>query len=90
MAEFLQITFWFKDQVPDEGLLKKKMDLAIDWVCPFPNCWIVYTTADPAKWWERIKPLVQTEDRVLIVGIDINKRQGWLPKWVWQWIKKER
>lgn len=87
--QLLHISFDFKGTV-DREALKKKFDLAIDWVQYLPCCWIVYTTSSPQKWYARLKPLLGPRDLMFICKIDITQRQGWLPKWVWEWIKKSR
>jgi len=85
--EFLHISFDFKGAV-DHDALKKKFDLAIDWIHYLPSCWIVYTTSSVQKWHERLKPLLGPRDLMFICKIDIKQRYGWLPKWVWEWMQK--
>lgn len=62
---------------------------AKDWIRYAPNCWLVYTNSDPAKWYGRLKAHLSDEP-FLIVEVDLNNRQGYLPKEAWDWIKKQR
>jgi hypothetical protein len=86
---FLSITFNFEGREAPKAL-EKKINKALDWMSYAPNCWLVWTTSDPAKWYDRIKPVLRPGDHVFIVEIDINNRAGWLPGWIWEWIKKDR
>jgi hypothetical protein len=70
--------------------LEKTFDLALDWLRYAPNCWIVYTTSTPQKWYDRLKPFMTESDTFLISKVDLTSRQGWLPKSCWDWIKKDR
>jgi len=70
--------------------LKPIFDKAIDWVRYSPNCWIIWTSSEPEKWYERLKPQLGSGDHLFICAIDLSERQGWLPKTIWDWIKKER
>jgi hypothetical protein len=86
-TQLLHISFNFKGQVDYEAL-KKKFDLAIDWVHYMPSCWIVKTTSNAQKWYERLRPHIGPKDHLFICRVNINERQGWLPRWVWDWIYK--
>lgn len=86
-AYYYQIYVRSKPGITREKI-KKKMDLALDWYRYSDECWIVYTTSDAHKWYERLSPLVKAEGYVLIVRLDISDRQGWMPKGFWAWIKK--
>jgi len=86
---FLHIGFKW-DGNPKITELKPVFDNAIDWVRYAPNCWIVWTSSDPQKWYDRIKPHLGNDDHVLICALDLTIRQGWLPKTVWDWINKPR
>lgn len=88
-GKFLHIGFRWGTVVKEKEL-EAVFNYATDWLKYAPNCWILWTTTDPAGWWERIKPHVTEKDRVLICEININNRQGWLEPWIWDWIKKPR
>lgn len=87
MATFLHIFLKPKPGITDEAI-KAKMNLAVDWYKYADNCWVVKTTSDVAKWQTRLKPLVEPSGTLLILTVDPEKRQGWLAKGFWEWLKK--
>jgi hypothetical protein len=89
MSQYLHVGFKWKER-PEPEKLKSAFDRAIDWVNYSPDCWIIWTSSDPNVWWGRLKPLVEGKGHVFICKIDINVKQGWLPKNIWEWINKER
>jgi hypothetical protein len=68
-------------------IVKKKMNLALDWYRIKENLWVVYSTSTPEKLHERLKPLA---DHLFICELNISNRQGLMPKGFWEWLKKER
>jgi hypothetical protein len=88
-GSFLHISFNFHGQPKVDELLPA-FNKALDWVRYAPNCWIVWTTVDTERWYNRLKPLIGADDQMLIIGIDKDVRNGWLPKWVWEWLDKDR
>jgi hypothetical protein len=89
MSQFLHIAFNWSGE-PKITELKPVFDQAIDWIRYAPNCWIVWTSNGPDKWYERLKPHLGTSDHMFICSIDMNTRSGWLPKTTWEWITKTR
>jgi len=89
MKQFLHIGFKWENPT-DSKKLKEILDKAIDWIKYAPDCWILWTSSDPDKWWARLKPLLKEKDYVFICKLDINVRQGLLPEYVWEWINKDR
>jgi len=87
--QFLHIGFNFVNP-PDRKALDDAFDKGLDWVRYADSCYIVWTSSDVEKWYKRLKPFLKLGEHLFIVGIDIENRQGWLPKWVWEWINKER
>ncbi len=88
-AHFLQITFVFEGP-PKIDSLKPIFDKALDWARIAPNSWIVWTTGTPDEWYDRLKPKLGKNDSMYIFGIDNSVKQGWAPKWVWEWLNKKR
>lgn len=89
--QFLHISFnWVAP--PAERLLKEQFDKALDWIRYAPNCWIVWTSRNPAQWFQRLQGLVGPKDNVFIVVIDLRSghRAGKLPDWAWEWINQVR
>ncbi len=71
-----------------ENDISKKLDLAIDWYKYGENCWIVKSTSEPDKWQTRLKPLVDPAGTLFICKLDATKRQGWMPKKFWDWLRE--
>jgi hypothetical protein len=51
---------------------------------------------DPQHWYGRLRGVIDEDDNIFVVELNfvvklnIEDRQGWLPKSVWEWIKKQR
>jgi hypothetical protein len=88
--QFLHIAFEFSDLDPKIKKLKPVFDQALDWVRYTPTCWIVWTSSSAEKWYERLRPYIDDDDAMLIVKIDMDERQGWLSKTIWNWMNKKR
>ena len=86
---FLQITFNFGGS-PKTDELKSAFDKAQDWVRISQNSWIVWTNLPPEVWYTILKPNLGPNDQFYIFGIDNFVRQGWAPKWLWEWLDKKR
>lgn len=86
MATFLHIFLKPKPGIAEEAI-REKMNLAVDWYKYADNCWVVKTTSDVAKWQTRLKSLVEPSGMLLILTVDPTKRQGWLAKGFWEWLK---
>jgi hypothetical protein len=74
---------------PSPEDLEPTFSKAIDWIRYAPNCWIVWTSTSPEKWYARLKPFLRGKDHVFICKLDISVRYGYLPKWIWGWIKEK-
>jgi hypothetical protein len=70
--------------------VEEQMNLAIDWYRYENNSYLVYTTSNIEKWMGRLKPLVESDGRLLIFEIKIQRRNGWMPKDFWEWLKMDR
>lgn len=49
------------------------------------STWLVDTSLDATAVWERLAPLVDKNDFVLVMGVT-RDYQGWLPKDAWDWV----
>ena len=86
---YLHIYVTPKSGVSSESI-EAKLNLAIDWYRYVNNSYIVYTTSDIEKWMGRLKPLVESDGRLLIFEIKVNSRNGWMNQAFWDWLKKSR
>ena len=86
----MHVAFVWSGNDPKINELKPIFDKAKDWMRYAPNCWIVRTDLSPQVWYSRLKPYIKEPESVFICELNITNRQGRLPKWMWDWIKKDR
>lgn len=89
MADFVIIHIERKPASSFEEV-KTQMDLALDWFRIKETLWITYTTSTVDKWYERLQPLVDPDGYLFICVLDVKKRNGWMSKEFWNWLKKSR
>lgn len=87
-AKFYMVYIDRKKNITFEDV-EKKMNLANDWYRIKEDLWIVYSTSDPEKWYSRLSPLVKEGGNVFICRLDTSKRQGWMAKSFWEWLRRE-
>ena len=51
------------------------------------SVWIVKTDNTPDSIVDMLKDKIDKDDRLFVVDITQQKRQGWLPSKAWEWIK---
>lgn len=91
MAKFYHISFNFEGRSPPTDAIKEVLNDATDWATYAPNCWLIYSTAAEAgTWYARLKKIVHEDDSIFVCELAIENRQGFLPKTIWEWIKKDR
>ena len=56
-----------------------------DWWHYLGSTWLVDGPLNAAQIWERLAPHVDTNDRVLIIGVT-KEYWGWLPQDAWDWL----
>jgi len=66
------------------------LDKAKDWVRYSPNSYILYTTTSVQTWYTRLRRILDEKENIFVVELNIENRQGWLPKSVWEWLRKDR
>jgi hypothetical protein len=37
-----------------------------------------------------LRAYLSSTDQFYIVKIDLTEHQGWMPKWIWDWLNKDR
>lgn len=93
-GRFLHLGVNFRDKSPTPEALEEiegVLNSGVDWYRYAPNCWIIYTNQTAKTWNERLKAIPwMTDQRYLIVQIDIRDRSGWLARDTWDWVKKDR
>jgi hypothetical protein len=91
MAKILQITFNFEGRKAPTEEINKVLNKALSWVAYAPNCWMIFTSTEDANtWYTRLRKVVNRDDSVFVCELNIENRQGWLPRSVWKWIDEHR
>jgi hypothetical protein len=52
---------------------------------PLYSQWLVETASSPDQWVEHLKPVIDSNDKLLVVRVQ-SPYQGWLPKEIWEWL----
>jgi hypothetical protein len=87
---FLHVAFNFRGRVSPTEQIEVVLEKALDWIRYTPTCYIVYTTRDAEHWYSRLREVIDEKDHIFVVELNIENRQGWIPKAVWEWIRKDR
>jgi hypothetical protein len=67
--------------------VKEKIEArARDFRRPLYSQWLVDTNESPQQWYDRLDPVIDSNDKLLICRIQ-EPYQGWLPKEVWDWLR---
>src|SRR5216684_7282405 len=91
MARFLQITFMFSDGPPKTTELEPIFNfISEDWCRFSPTAWLVWTARPASDFFYALKPSLGPRDSMLIIGVDMNDRNGWMPQWIWEWMDRRR
>ena len=70
--------------------VEKKMDLAVDWYRIRESLWILYSTSNVEKLYQRLASLVKDSGSLFICKLDETERQGWMNKKFWDWIRSAK
>ena len=89
MPKFIHVGFNFKSSPIPEVELEELFNTSLDWMRYAPNCWVLWTKAEPAEWHTSIKKKCPGLT-YFICELNMENRQGWLSKTTWDWIKKDR
>ena len=57
------------------------------WQHPLESTWVVYTTLDVNDIYEKLHSVMDNNDLLLVLAVDPTKRQGWLAKSFWEWMR---
>ena len=88
--KFLHIGFVFSGPPRVKDLEPVFNAAGDDWVRYSNSNWIVWTERSAADWYMIVRPFISTTEQVLIVGLDMNERNGWLTMAIWDWIDLRR
>lgn len=89
--QFLHISIVWRSPEKSVDQVRPIFDLANEWVTYGGGNWILYTSESIYVWQGRIRAILTDKDSFFICKIDgIEQSGGWIPKWVWNWIHKDR
>jgi hypothetical protein len=88
--KFLHVGFHFGSTLKFRELEPVFTAIGDDWIRYAFNCWIIYTPRSAADVFYFLKPHLTADDQMLIVGIDVTERNGWLAQWIWEWMDRRR
>lgn len=86
---FLHVGFDFAEE-PNLEELEKTFDKGLDWYRYSSNCWLVWTSSSPDRWYTRLKKHLKSGDIVFICEVRIDERSGWMPKKFWNFVKSHQ
>lgn len=86
---FLILLADFKDKQPDADVLVKQLNKAKDWIRLSPSSWLLFTSNGPETWYTRFRR-VSEEGRVFITQVEASQRSGYMPKSVWEFMRKHQ
>lgn len=91
MGKYYHMMLTIPRIVPTDSRIEEILNNATDWYRYADNCWLLYTNSDAAKWYSRLKDVVTVNNgNIFIVRVDVTDRQGWMPKQLWEWLRKDR
>lgn len=83
----LLITYDLKKPGKDYITLHNTIKTAPNWWHHLESTWIIQTNESVDIWNGRLTKVIDQNDRLLIVDITRQSRQGWLTKDAWDWIR---
>lgn len=89
--QFLHVSIVWGGTPKTLDQLRPIFDLADEWLCYGGSNWIVYTSETTFTWQGRMRAVTGDSDVFFISQIqNVTECGGWLPQWMWAWIKKPR
>ena len=73
---------------PKNEVIERALDISsADWL-RFTRGQYLVRAEDPHAIYDKIKPILDTGDSILVLAVDLNGRQGWAPKLTIDWLNK--
>lgn len=85
MNKVYAVSYELKTVGKDYSPLFAAIKASPKWWHYLDSTWLIYTSETPAQIWARLGPLIDTSDRLLIIGVS-RDYFGWLPTAAWDWI----
>ena len=90
MNRFVHVGFHFASGIIKTTALEPAFRQVGDWIRYAGPCWIVWTDKSTEQIYAILKPYLHPDDQFLILSIDQSTKQGWMPKWVWDWLNSKQ
>jgi len=84
----LLIAYDLKVPGRDYSKLYDTIKAASGWCHYLESTWIISTSETVGTWGDRIRGIIDENDRLIIVDITGQIRDGWLPSKAWEWFRK--
>lgn len=85
----LLVTYDLKVPGRDYSKLYEILKSATYWWHYLESTWILSTSESVTTWREKIKTALDDNDRLFIVDITNQSRDGWLDKKAWDWLSEQ-
>jgi hypothetical protein len=72
----------------DYTSLHNTIKSATTWWHYIESTWIIKTDQSIDEWYNKIRSVTDSNDSFILIDITKQKRQGWLPKKAWEWIRE--
>ena len=67
--------------------LQASLNSSKGWIRFMQHSYLVKTKHDSRYWYQKLKPLLKDGEHIFITKIDMEDKQGWLPKTTWDFIR---
>jgi hypothetical protein len=84
----LLISYDLKVPGRDYSKLYDTIKAAPSWCHYLESTWFISTTETVATWADKIRGVVDENDRFIVVDITGRSRNGWLPRNAWDWLSQ--
>jgi hypothetical protein len=61
---------------------------ASSWCHPLTSHWFIRADHSVQTWYDKLRKVMDVNDYLFVVDITGQPRQGWLPKWAWDWFEE--
>jgi hypothetical protein len=83
------ITYDLNKEGKDYNTLYDKIKSLGQWFHPLESVWFLKSTLDNVnEISEQLRTTMDNNDHIFVVDISNQKRQGWLPKTAWEWLRE--
>lgn len=84
----LLVTYDLKTPGRDYASLHESIKQSTKWWHYLESTWVIATNETVREVSERLRPKIDSNDRLLIVDMTGREVRGWLPRKAWDWLKE--